>query len=129
MVTQNMEVTRQWGIGYFTVFFTIMGLILIVHATHGNEKNGKVIFEEHCAECHGTKGDGRGAVGPYLEKTPADLLAQKTRAQTDQELFETVRYGIHLEMPSWEGVLKDEEIWKVVKYLRVLAPQTSSARE
>ncbi|GJL61582.1 c-type cytochrome [Candidatus Nitrospira salsa] len=103
---------------------------MLVPETYASAEKGKVIFEENCVECHGERGDGRGAVGPYLEEQrPADLLAEKTRARSNKELFEIIQYGVHFEMPGWEGVLSDQEIVNVVKYLRALASASLPAGE
>ena len=52
-------------------------LLLLPLPGYGEVEDGKAIFFEHCMECHGIEGDGRGAIAPYLEETPANLLAQK----------------------------------------------------
>ena len=118
-----MKFTHQWRIVYPSVFLTLTVFTMVVFASQGNAGKGKQIFFDHCAECHGNKGDGQGAVGPYLEgQRPANLLDEKTRARSDQELFEIIRYGVHIEMPSWEGVLTDHETLNVITYLRGLAP-------
>ena len=108
---------------------SILYLLTPALSVYGEVEEGKTIFFEHCMECHGIKGDGRGPIAPYLEETPANLLAQKTQTEPDEALFEIIKYGAHLEMPSWEGILSDQEIWKVVKYLRNLNPPSLPADE
>ena len=46
-------------------------------------ENGKRIYLEHCAHCHGLAGDGQGWDGAYLSPTPADFhdMASKTPAR------------------------------------------------
>jgi cytochrome c oxidase cbb3-type subunit 3 len=39
---------------------------------------------------------------------------------SDGDLFTTVSGGRKGGMPSWKGQLKDEEIWKVISYVRSL---------
>ena len=36
-------------------------------------KQGKKIFEQTCAPCHGTKGDGKGPAGAVLKPPPTDF--------------------------------------------------------
>ena len=111
-----------------TIFIMHLCLAMAVPETYASAEKGKVIFEEHCVECHGEKGDGRGAVGPYLEEQrPANLLAEQTRTRSDDALFEIIQYGVHVEMPGWEDVLDDQEIVNAVKYLRVLALESVPA--
>ncbi|GJL55466.1 MAG: hypothetical protein NPIRA02_25980 [Nitrospirales bacterium] len=122
-------VARYHVIGLMIVLLTIWPSTFIT-STYGQTDKGKVLFEEHCAECHGRKGDGRGAVGSYLEgQQPANLLAHTTQTRSDQELFKIIRYGIHLEMASWENILEDQEIRTIVTYLRDLALYPTATHE
>jgi cytochrome c oxidase cbb3-type subunit 3 len=75
-------------------------------------KEGETIFDAKCAECHG--GDAMGGSGP-------DLTDDKwIHGGSDTEVFATVSGGRKGGMPSWKGELKDEEIWKVIAYIRSL---------
>lgn len=75
-------------------------------------KEGEKIFDERCADCHG--GDAMGGSGP-------DLTDDRwLYGGTDADLFITVSGGRKGGMPSWKGQLKDDEIWKVISYVRSL---------
>ena len=76
-------------------------------------KAGEMIFDEKCADCHG--GDAMGGAGPDL--TDDTWLY----GGTDADLFTTVSKGRKGGMPSWSGQLKDDEIWKVIAYVRSLS--------
>ncbi|MGB0908896.1 MAG: c-type cytochrome [Nitrospirales bacterium] len=118
-----MESTRSWKLLFLCVSLPIIILTIVAYASQGNAETGEYTFYEHCAESHGDKGDGQGPIGPYLEgEKPTILLDEKTRARSDQELFEIIRYGVHIEMPSWEGILDDQDILNVITFLRILAP-------
>jgi cytochrome c oxidase cbb3-type subunit 3 len=76
-------------------------------------KEGEKLFDEKCAECHG--GDAMGMSGP-------DLTDDKwIYGGTDREIFETVSGGRKGGMPSWRGQLTDDQVWKVISYVRSLA--------
>ncbi len=112
------------------VLFILTIVSLTCVPTYAHTMKGEILFYEHCAECHGDKGDGRGAVGIYLEgQRPANLLSERTRARSDQELIEIIRYGIGLEMPSWNEVLSDQQIQYVLEYLRILAPSPYTSHD
>ena len=75
---------------------------------------GKLLFESHCALCHGM--DGRGGRGPSLRKL--------IRAADDQALKSLIENGIPPDMPeAW--FLSKGEIASVAAYVRTLgnAPQ------
>ncbi len=101
--------------------------MLLTSIVSGNEKDGESLFLEHCSECHGAKGDGQGPVGPYLEEQrPGNLSSPLTRVKSNQELFEAIKFGVYLEMPSWEGTLSDQQIWSLIEHIRTFSAQSSS---
>ncbi len=73
--------------------------------------DGKKLFDRNCAECHG---DGTGGSGPDL--TDNDWLC----GGSDNQIFVTISNGRPGGMPSWSGDLKDDEIWKIIAFIRSL---------
>ena len=73
---------------------------------------GGDLYAEHCAECHGS--DGRGE----MPGTP-DLTRGTTLQQSNAELFDLLENGRGI-MPSYYGLLSDEEMLDVIAYLRTL---------
>ncbi len=76
-------------------------------------EEGEKIFEGTCKPCHGEK--GKGGIGPTL----AGRHAWKYGG-TDDDLFRTVSGGREGGMPSFEGTLGKDRIWKVIAYVRSL---------
>lgn len=88
---------------------------------------GKAVYEERCAFCHGEKGDGNGPVADTLLPRPRDFtgaLFKLTTTKngtlpTDADLHKTIGEGIHgTAMPAWKGILKDDEIAAVTEYVK-----------
>lgn len=74
---------------------------------------GKNIVIKTCVSCHGDKIDGNG-----LMKSTS-LISDSFNKQSDGMIFTKISEGRKL-MPSFKGILKEEEIWSVVNYLRAL---------
>ena len=72
---------------------------------------GKKLFDRNCSECHG---DGTGGSGPDLTDN------QWLCGGSDAQIFATVSNGRPGGMPSWSSDLKDDEIWKIIAYIRSL---------
>ena len=76
-------------------------------------KNGQGLFRARCADCHGM--DASGVRAP-------DLTQVWASGRTDEGLFRTLRNGVPgTEMPSVGARTPDDEVWKILAYLRTLA--------
>ena len=74
-----------------------------------------------CATCHGISGRGGGASAGSLQIELPDFSNKEIAAQeTDGEWFWKIRTGL-FEMPPFQVILSDDDIWKVTTYVRTLA--------
>ena len=88
---------------------------------------GKQAYGEHCRNCHGEKGDGKGEKAAELSVAPGDFTdAAAMRRRTDGELFWQITRG-RLPMPSFEDKLSEQERWQLVDYIRTFADKSSAA--
>jgi mono/diheme cytochrome c family protein len=97
------------------------------------QKRGRMLYQRHCAMCHGDKGKGDGpAARLHAERSkraPQDLTDAKVQAgMTDGEIFWKLGSGFkedaQIIMPSFtEEIPKDEDRWKLVHYVRALGAQ------
>ena len=101
-------------------------------ATPGVVRTGEAVYAAHCAECHGTSGRGDGPAAFLLSPGPRDFSTgvYKIRSTetgsipTDGDLLRSIRLGLNgTAMPAWEGLLPDEEIRRVVDYIKSLSPR------
>jgi mono/diheme cytochrome c family protein len=73
------------------------------------EASGEEIYQQVCANCHGS--DLNGGVGPAVG------AGSNSAAQDDDFLVLTITRG-RGPMPSFDSTLSDEQISRVVDYLR-----------
>ena len=87
---------------------------------------GGQLYAEHCASCHGKSGLGDGEAGKSLTPSPALLayLIQRPIAVDSYLLWSISEGGEEFKtgMPAFKDVLKRDEIWKVVSYMRAGFP-------
>ncbi len=88
-------------------------------ATIESIANGKALFEQNCATCHGDSGEGDGPGGKYLGKKVADLTSAPVIAQVDGELFYKLTSG-RSPMPAFKTSLKAKQRWDLINYIRTL---------
>ncbi len=93
-------------------------------ASDANLQEGKRLFEANCAACHGSLGLGDGEAGKSLNPRPANIARfAKMPMASDGYLLWTLSEGgkpVNSAMPPFGQVLKEEELWKVILYLRQL---------
>jgi mono/diheme cytochrome c family protein len=74
----------------------------------------RVYYAYGCHGCHGDSGQGRW-----------DLRQEMTRSATDAELIAYIRHPERtrpgIAMPTWDGVIREDEYVPLVAYVRSLA--------
>jgi high-affinity iron transporter len=81
-------------------------------------KEGKKVFEQVCASCHGSKGDGKGPAGAALTPPPTDFqkpLKEWPNTKGDpQKIFEVISKGIpNSAMIAW-AQYSEQQRWTLV---------------
>jgi copper transport protein len=92
-----------------------------VPATPARLAQGKELYTQDCAVCHGDTGIGNGPAAASLLPPPADLTLH-ARWHADEQLFWYITHGVAgTAMPAWGDRLSMEERWAVLAYLHELA--------
>ncbi len=90
-------------------------------------KMGAEHFQHHCQVCHGLDGHNTGV--PFATKMSPpvlDLGEKDVQEFADGQLKWILENGIRFTgMPGWKGILDDNEMWHVVRYMRHLPPKGS----
>lgn len=76
----------------------------------------------NCVICHGRTGNGKGALANQYDPPPRNFAcARVVNGIPEGQLFWIIRYGSPgTGMPPHSG-LKDDQVWQIVSYLRLLA--------
>ena len=86
--------------------------------------DGRKLFLNNCAICHGHEGLGDGPSRSTLIAEPANLTINPVAAYSDGKMFLVIRLGKmvngRLTMPPVEK-MSDEQIWKTIAYVRTIA--------
>ena len=82
-------------------------------------KKGKVLYNKLCSICHGAKGKGDGMAGMALKPKPANFTKDNIKAQSDGAIFWKLTEG-KAPMAGYKDILKEEERWQLVIYIREL---------
>jgi mono/diheme cytochrome c family protein len=93
-----------------------------------NLEHGRIIYERHCADCHGPAGRGDGRQATSLSPRPGNLISAQTSAKSDQDLLNTIAKGKpRTSMSGWDDRLSQEDQAAVLAYIRSLVKFTGSA--
>jgi len=84
-------------------------------------RGGLVHFRENCVDCHGAPGVDASEFGQGLNPPAPDLTLPRVQGRPDGELYWIVSNGIRMTgMPAFSPTHKEDEIWKIVAFLRHL---------
>ena len=86
--------------------------------TPANLIEGARIYEARCAVCHG---GGATRESPLHNRfsPSAPQLVTRVPHDPDAEFWLITKHGFRLTgMPAWDGILSDDEIWKVVGFIK-----------
>lgn len=90
-------------------------------------KQGAEHFQHHCMVCHGLDGQTTGVPFSAMMDPPVpDLTSPDVQGYTDGQLKWIIENGIAPSgMPGWKGILDQDEMWTIVRYIRHLPPKGS----
>lgn len=92
-----------------------------VAASEPNLAEGRELYGKQCAFCHGKDGTGTDRTGVQFYP-PVPSLAPPQNQLTDSQMHFVIQRGIrYTAMPSFANALSDEQIWKVVLWVRKLS--------
>jgi len=82
-------------------------------------------YRENCVICHGAPRVEPGELAEGLNPPVPRLHENGTQAMSDGDLFWIVKNGVRMTgMPAFGGTHTDEEIWKIVAFIRHLPSLT-----
>jgi high-affinity iron transporter len=100
-------------------------------AARPSPARGARTFIEHCASCHGARGDGQGPEAARLERKPTNFTDPVfMRGETPYDFFSVITVGKRgAAMPAWEDVLTPQERWDLVSYVWALTRSDAQKAE
>ena len=100
-------------------------------------ESGRKVYEKWCINCHGEKGDGKGAAKPFLFPPPRDFTmglykiksTPRKELPLEEDLFKSITQGMPgTSMPGWEN-LSEEERWSLVHYIKTFSERFGNAKK
>jgi cytochrome c oxidase cbb3-type subunit 3 len=105
----------------------VLSLPLIAQAADAEQ--GKKLYGQFCASCHGQSGKGDGAAAAALNPKPRDHTDRDYMSKmSEDELLKVIKnggasIGKSPLMPPWGAALKDNQIQDIIAYIRTLCCQ------
>ena len=96
------------------LFFVAAAIVFALSATDSfafNDENGKKVYDEHCAQCHGDKGKPLTPDIPDLSRRTGGMV------KPDMELLRVINDGAGV-MPGYRGIISDDDISDILEYIK-----------
>jgi mono/diheme cytochrome c family protein len=87
-------------------------------------QRGEILYQLHCAVCHGQAGQGDGPVVEFWRedaRRPANLTEVRFAEYPDGTLYRIISQGFGT-MPPLQENLTERQRWDMIHYLRSLQP-------
>jgi mono/diheme cytochrome c family protein len=84
-------------------------------------EGANLFISYNCLDCHGA--EGSGAMGPSLQDSRWHF------GGTPGDIFQSIYEGRPDGMPAWGGRIPDDQIWRLVAYVKTLSNGHSVATE
>jgi mono/diheme cytochrome c family protein len=96
---------------------------------------GQRVYQDHCAICHGVRGDGRGQAAHHFATPPRDLTGGRYKLRstasgqlpTDSDLRRSIVRGLPGTGMVPQDHLSEAELEAVVAYIKHLSPKFAAA--
>jgi len=86
--------------------------------TPANLTDGAKQYEQNCAFCHG---GAKARISPMENQfnQPVPQLINRVPHDPPAWIFWVTKHGVRMTgMPAWTGILSDEDIWKIVAFIK-----------
>ncbi|MBK1882069.1 cytochrome c [Luteolibacter pohnpeiensis] len=87
--------------------------------TKARIERGRLLFNIHCAVCHGEDGYAKGIIVRRGFPSPPSYHTERLRNAPDGHLFDVITNG-YGRMYPFRGTIKATDRWAVVSYIRAL---------
>ena len=87
-------------------------------------QRGQILYDVHCALCHGMQGLGDGPLAKHFERISADLAGSAAANEFDGSVYLVIVQGFG-QMPPLSENLTVRERWDVINYVRTLTEPVS----
>jgi mono/diheme cytochrome c family protein len=117
--------TQDMMIFIAALSMVVLGAAFVADAA--DVEQGKKLYGQFCATCHGQSGKGDGAAAAALNPKPRDHTDKEYMSQlSDDDLLKVIKnggasIGKSPLMPPWGASLKDEQIQDIIAYVRTLS--------
>ena len=98
-----------------------------VHPTPDAIQEGKELFNSYCMVCHGLDGQNTGVpFATTLSPQVPSLASPQVQAYSDGQLKWIIKNGLYPSgMPPSDGEFSNDDMWRMVLYIRHLPPKGS----
>ena len=104
------------------VIVWVLGISFTLFSANGTAASGEDTYKQHCLNCHGPNGDGKGHANMKIK--PADLRSDAVQGLSDEDLYKSIAFGVRHKDYAHAFAnrgMSSKEISEIVTYIRKFA--------
>ncbi len=114
---------------FLSAFLLSLGIVFFgtaLLADAADPAEGKKLYGQFCASCHGESGKGDGPASAALNPKPRNHTDKEYMSKlSDEDMMKVIKeggpsVGKSPIMPPWGAALKDDQVKDVIAYIRTL---------
>lgn len=113
---------RLWlaALGFLAAAWTASPAVAGNRSNDAPQQTPAALYHNYCSVCHGDQGDGQSRAQGSLKPPPRDFTTpQSAQELTRERMIAAVKTGVPgTAMVGWQSQLSDDQIAKVVDYVR-----------
>ena len=128
----RQRMTRHWTFMHQGIPIAYVGAKNPLSTDADTVREGRALYTKNCTSCHGMTGMGDGEAANSLTPSPALLAFMiQTPMAVDEYMLWSISEGgaaFGTAMPAFKEKLTEDEIWKIVTFMRAGFPDSQAQR-
>ena len=99
----------------------VIAYALSLSTSQDTIQQGKQLYDESCASCHGAAGKGDGAAAAGLTNISDWSQPARLTQASANDLVQVINNGVAPDMPAYASQFSEDQVWALADYIRTFS--------